>query len=89
MLQDFLRALFSERPVLRAARARLRDVSSGGLGLHRVVGRLDARNRSSARVLERLGMRREAHLRRNEQVKGEWTDELVYAVPRTERETRR
>lgn len=50
------------------------------LGLHRVVGRLDARNAASARVLERLGMRREAHFRQNEWVKGEWTDEAVYAL---------
>ncbi|MDN3356213.1 GNAT family protein [Actinomadura sp. DC4] len=49
-------------------------------GLHRVVGRLDARNTASARVLERLGMRREAHLVQNEIVKGEWTDEVVYAM---------
>ncbi|KID29088.1 acetyltransferase, ribosomal protein N-acetylase [Prauserella sp. Am3] len=50
------------------------------LGVHRVCGRLDARNLASARVLEKLGMRREAHLRENEWVKGEWTDEAVYAV---------
>jgi RimJ/RimL family protein N-acetyltransferase len=50
------------------------------LDLHRIVGRLDARNAASARVLERLGMRREAHLRENEFVKGEWCDELVYAI---------
>lgn len=50
------------------------------LRLHRIVGRLDARNAASAAVLERLGMRREAHLRENEFVKGEWVDELVYAI---------
>lgn len=50
------------------------------LGLHRIVGRCDARNASSAALLERLGLRREAHLRENEWVKGEWTDELVYAM---------
>ena len=50
------------------------------LGLHRIVGRLDARNQASAKVLERLGMRREAYLRENEFVKGEWCDELVYAI---------
>jgi RimJ/RimL family protein N-acetyltransferase len=49
-------------------------------GLHRIVGRLDARNTPSARVLERLGMRREAHLVQNEFVKGEWSDEVVYAM---------
>jgi RimJ/RimL family protein N-acetyltransferase len=51
-----------------------------GLGLHRIAGRLDGRNVASARVLERLGMRREAHLVENERVKGEWTDEVVYAL---------
>ncbi len=50
------------------------------LGLHRVSGRLEARNTGSARVLEKLGMRREAHLVENEWVKGEWQSELVYAI---------
>lgn len=50
------------------------------LGLHRIVGRCDGRNAASMRVMEKLGMRREAHFRQNEIVKGEWTDELVYAM---------
>ena len=54
------------------------------LGLHRIFGRLDGRNAASARVLERLGMRREAHFVQNEIVKGEWTDELVYAMTEDE-----
>ena len=49
-------------------------------GLHRVCGRLEARNAASARVLEKLGMRREGHLVENEWVKGEWQSELVYAL---------
>ena len=49
-------------------------------GMHRVIGRLEARNAASARVLERLGMRREAHFVENEFVKGEWQSELVYAL---------
>jgi RimJ/RimL family protein N-acetyltransferase len=48
--------------------------------LHRVIGRLEPRNEASARVLERLGMRREAHFVENELVKGEWQSELLYAV---------
>ena len=56
------------------------DAAFRDCGAHRVVARLDARNDASRRVLERLGMRREAHLVRNEFVKGEWTDELIYAV---------
>lgn len=50
------------------------------LGLHRIFGRCDGRNASSARLMERLGMRREATLLENEFVKGEWTDELDYAM---------
>jgi RimJ/RimL family protein N-acetyltransferase len=50
------------------------------LGLHRIVGRCDARNVASARLMERLGMRREAHLIENEFVKGEWADELIFAM---------
>jgi RimJ/RimL family protein N-acetyltransferase len=56
------------------------DRAFAGLGLHRVYGRIDARNTASARVLERLGMRHEAHLVQNEWVKGEWTDEAIYGV---------
>ncbi|MBM0236247.1 GNAT family N-acetyltransferase [Micromonospora sp. ATA32] len=62
-----------------ATRAMLR-LGFHDLGLHRIVGRLDARNTASAGVLERLGMRREAHLQENERVKGEWCDEVVYAL---------
>jgi len=62
------------------AAAAMIEVALAGLQLHRVSGRLDARNTASARVLQRLGMKREAHLVENEFVKGEWVDELVYAV---------
>jgi len=45
------------------------ELAFSGLGAHRVSGRLDARNTASARVLEKLGMRREAHFLENEYVK--------------------
>jgi RimJ/RimL family protein N-acetyltransferase len=50
------------------------------VGFHRIVGRCDARNGPSARLMKRLGMRLEAHLRENELIKGEWSDELIYAM---------
>jgi RimJ/RimL family protein N-acetyltransferase len=50
------------------------------VGFHRIEGRCDARNTASARLMERLGMRREAHLVENEWFKGEWGSELVYAI---------
>jgi RimJ/RimL family protein N-acetyltransferase len=51
-----------------------------GLGLHRVIGRCDALNLPSARLMARLGMRQEAHFVHNEIFKGSWSDELVYAM---------
>lgn len=51
-----------------------------GLGLHRVVARIDARNEPSIALAERLGMRREAHLVENLFVRGAWTDEVDYAL---------
>ena len=49
-------------------------------GFHRIIGRLDARNFASARVLEKLGMRREAMMIENEWVKGEWQSGIDYAI---------
>lgn len=62
-----------------AAREMLR-LGFEGLDLHRIIGRLDAANIASGRVLEKLGMRKEAHFRQNEMVKGRWADEAVYAM---------
>jgi RimJ/RimL family protein N-acetyltransferase len=61
-----------------AGRALLR-IGFDDLGLHRIIGRLEARNAASARVLEKLGMRAEAHLIENEWIKNEWQSELIYA----------
>jgi RimJ/RimL family protein N-acetyltransferase len=54
------------------------------LGAHRVYGRTDARNEASAAVMRRLGMRQEAHYREAEIFKGEWADELVFAILESE-----
>ena len=58
-------------------------------GLHRVVGRCDARNAASVRSLENVGLHQEAHLVENEFVKGEWTDEIVMAIRKDEWERQR
>jgi RimJ/RimL family protein N-acetyltransferase len=55
-----------------------------GLGLHRVVARMDARNSASVRLASRLGMRQEAHHRSSEMFKGEWADVVVYGLLRHE-----
>jgi RimJ/RimL family protein N-acetyltransferase len=58
----------------------LLELAFGRFGMHRVIGRLEPRNTGSARVLEKLGMRKEAHLVENEFVKGEWQSEAIYAL---------
>ena len=50
------------------------------LGMHRVFAQLDPRNAASARLCERLGMRREAYFREDIWFKGEWGDTAVYAL---------
>jgi len=62
------------------AAAALLELAFDGLGLHRVIGRIDARNDASAAVLRRIGMRQEAVLVENEWFKGEWTDEIDFAI---------
>jgi RimJ/RimL family protein N-acetyltransferase len=62
------------------AAAAVLDLAFDAFGLHRVVGRIEPRNVASARVLERLGMRREGLLVEHELVKGEWQSEAVYAL---------
>jgi len=50
------------------------------LGLHRISAECDPGNTASVRLMERLGMRREGHLREIIVVKGVWCDRYVYAV---------
>ena len=54
------------------------------LGLHRIWAWCIAENLASARVLEKIGMRQEGHLRQNEWMKGRWWDTLLYAILETE-----
>lgn len=60
--------------------ARLLDYGFGELNLHRIIAVTDAGNCRAASLLERLGMRREAHFVQNVWFKGKWGDEYLYAV---------
>lgn len=55
-----------------------------GMRLERVRAECDAENVASQRVLERVGMRREAHYAKHVLFKGAWGNEWAYAVLRTE-----
>lgn len=62
-----------------AARA-LCDHLFARAGVHRITAFCVAENEPSFRLMERLGMRREACFRAYSRLGGRWYDELVYAV---------
>ena len=57
------------------------------LALHRVADAVDPANVASLRVLEKLGLRREGHLRAARWYKGRWCDEYLYAILAAEWQT--
>ncbi len=62
-----------------AARAVV-EVGFKVLGLHRIWAECDPENAGSWGVMEKLGMRREAHFRDGRLIKGAWRDRYLYAV---------
>ena len=50
------------------------------LALHRIQAKTSSANHASWRVMERLGMRKEACLRDGEFRDGEWADTLIYGI---------
>lgn len=67
----------------------LLDLGFSTLKFHRIFARLDALNKASVGVVERLGMRREAHLIENDRFNDVWGDEYVYALLKREWQERR
>ena len=50
------------------------------LGAHRVHASIDPRNIASAALLRSLGMRQEAHFRESFKMRGEWVDDVIFAL---------
>jgi RimJ/RimL family protein N-acetyltransferase len=71
---------FQGRGYATEAAGALLELAFDGLGLHRVIARVDERNDASAAVLRRLGMRQEAVLVENEWFKGGWSNEIDFAI---------
>lgn len=63
------------------------NVAFDHYGLHRVFAQMDARNTASAKLAQRIGMRQEAHLRKDWWSKGEWTDTLIFGMLASDRQT--
>ena len=51
-----------------------------GLAKYRVIGSVDPRNLRSIKLMERVGMRNEAHFVRSLWFKGEWADDMIFAI---------
>lgn len=54
------------------------------IGLHRVFALTDPRNHATIKLLERVGMRLEGHFVKSLWFKGEWVDDLSFAILREE-----
>jgi RimJ/RimL family protein N-acetyltransferase len=73
------RSAWGQGLATEAARALL-ELGFGSLGLHRIHATASPLNLASHRVLEKLGMRREALLVKNVLQRGRWRDSVVYAL---------
>ena len=47
---------------------------------HRIITSIDPENINSIRLIERLGFRKEAHFKKSLWIKGEWVDDVIYAL---------
>ena len=65
------------------------DLAFDHFGFHRVFARLDPENVGSVGIVERLGLRCEAHLIENDRFNGVWGDEYIYAIRAVEWQARR
>lgn len=62
------------------AARRLMDFAFTELGAHRVTAFCHVLNQASVRVMEKLSMQREGHLRATRWWREAWSDELVHAI---------
>lgn len=56
------------------------DLAFGHFRVHRLMVRCDGRSHHSSRLMQRLGMRLEAHYREHALYQGEWDEELHFAL---------
>ncbi|UTW65490.1 GNAT family N-acetyltransferase [bacterium SCSIO 12643] len=49
------------------------------LDKHRITGSIDPQNTNSAKLMERLGFRKEAHFLESLYIDGKWVDDIIYA----------
>jgi RimJ/RimL family protein N-acetyltransferase len=57
------------------------------LDLHRIIAKCDPENHGSYRIMEKIGMTKEGHLRENQRIRGKYRDTLIYGILRGEWES--
>ena len=62
----------------------LLDYLFGTTQKHRVFASVDPRNKPSIALLKHIGMREEAHFRQSIWFKGEWADDMVFGILKSE-----
>lgn len=65
---------------LSEALSALFDLAFNHFRIHRLFVRCDGRNRHSAKLMQKLGLRLEAHYREHALFQGEWDEELHFAI---------
>ena len=53
-------------------------------GKYRVTASIDPRNQASLALLQKVGFQQEAHFRKSLWFKGEWVDDIIFAILRSE-----
>jgi aminoglycoside 6'-N-acetyltransferase len=79
-----LARLYQGQGYATEAVTRLVDYLFGDLQLHRIRATCDVENLASSKLLERIGMRREAYFVENIWFKGKWGSEYAYGLLRHE-----
>ena len=75
-----LRPEYQGKGFAREAMSALLGLSFGTWGYRRAVGSVDPRNVASVALLRSLGFRQEAHHVESYRCRGEWVDDLVFAM---------
>ncbi|MHA6203081.1 GNAT family N-acetyltransferase [Dyella soli] len=68
------------RGYAREALAAVLEALFRTMGVHRVHASVDPRNLPSVNLMRALGLRQEAHFRQSLMLRGEWVDDLVFAL---------
>ena len=75
-----LNKAFHKRGYATEAIRKVLDYLFNTLSKHRVTTSIDPENISSIRLVERIGFRKEAHFIESLWMKGQWVDDVIYAL---------